>query len=96
MHTEAKTRVILRVTDDDNCLNSILFANFKALADKLRAYAYMPTEGIWDNPEKAGEIAVQLVEEGNTACKLDPFMPLFPLPRDFPLKTIRRAAETSS
>lgn len=61
--------------------------------DKLRAYAYMPTEGVWENPEKAGEIAAQLVAEGNTACKLDPFMPYFPLPRDFPLKTIRHAAK---
>jgi 2-dehydro-3-deoxyphosphogalactonate aldolase len=61
--------------------------------DKLRAYAYMPTEGVWENPAKAGEIAIKLVEEGNTACKLDPFMPSFPLPRDFPLKTIRHAAK---
>ncbi len=60
--------------------------------DKLKAYAYMPTEGIWENPEKAGEIAAQLIEEGNTACKLDPFTPLYPQPRDFPLKDIRRAA----
>lgn len=61
--------------------------------DRLRAYAYMPTEGVWENPEKAGEIAAQLVAEGNTACKLDLFMPYFPLPRDFPLKTIRHAAK---
>jgi 2-dehydro-3-deoxyphosphogalactonate aldolase len=60
--------------------------------DTLRAYAYMPTQGIWDNPEKAGEIATQLVAEGNSACKFDPFTPFFPYPRDFPLKTIRRAA----
>ncbi|MFN8491756.1 MAG: mandelate racemase/muconate lactonizing enzyme family protein [Caldilineaceae bacterium] len=60
--------------------------------DKLRAYAYMPTEGIWENPAKAGEIAAQLVAEGNSACKLDPFTPLFPQPRDFPLKTIRQVA----
>lgn len=60
--------------------------------DKLRAYAYMPTEGIWEKPEKAGEIAAKLVEEGNSACKLDPFMPIFPLPRDIPLATIRQAA----
>ncbi|MDP6606160.1 MAG: mandelate racemase/muconate lactonizing enzyme family protein, partial [Dehalococcoidia bacterium] len=60
--------------------------------DKLRAYAYMPAAGVWENPEKAGEIAIQLVEEGNSACKLDPFMPSYPLPRDFPLKTIRHAA----
>ena len=32
---------------------------------RLRAYAYMPSEGIWENPEKAGEVAAQLVEEGN-------------------------------
>jgi galactonate dehydratase len=60
--------------------------------DKLRAYAYMPTEGIWEQPEKAGEIAAKLVEQGNSACKLDPFMPIFPLPRDIPLADIRRAA----
>ena len=59
---------------------------------RLRAYAYMPAEGIWENPEKAGEVAAQLVAEGNSACKLDPFMPYYPLPRDFPLKTIRHAA----
>jgi len=61
--------------------------------DKLRAYAYMPTEGVWENPEKAGEIAAKLVSEGNTACKLDPFMPLYPLPRDIPLKDLNHAAE---
>ena len=60
--------------------------------DKLRAYAYMPTEGVWENPTRAGEIAAKLLEEGNTACKIDPFMPYFPLPRDFPLKTIKHAA----
>ena len=61
--------------------------------DQLRAYAYMPTEGIWENPEKAGEIAKKLVEEGNTACKFDPFTPFFPHPRDYPLKTIRHVAK---
>jgi 2-dehydro-3-deoxyphosphogalactonate aldolase len=60
--------------------------------EKLRAYAYMPTEGIWDDPKKAGDIAAKLVEEGNTACKIDPFMPVFPIPRDIPLKDIKRAA----
>lgn len=60
--------------------------------EKLRAYAYMPTEGIWEQPEKAGEIAAQLVAEGNTACKFDPFTPLFPHPRDFSLKTMRHVA----
>jgi galactonate dehydratase len=60
--------------------------------EKLRAYAYMPSEGLWESPEKAGDVAWQLVAEGYTACKIDPFMPLFPLPRDIPLKTLRRAA----
>ena len=60
--------------------------------DRLRAYAYMPTTGIWEAPQKAGEIAAQLLAEGNSACKLDPFTPLFPLPRDVPLQTIRRVA----
>jgi galactonate dehydratase len=64
--------------------------------DKLRAYAYMPTEGIWERPEKAGEIAARLVEEGNTACKFDPFTPLFPQPRDIPLKTIKHVARIFS
>lgn len=60
--------------------------------EKLRAYAYMPTGGIWENPEKAGEIAATLVEAGNTAMKFDPFTPLFPQPRDIPLKTINHVA----
>jgi len=61
--------------------------------DKLRAYAYMPSKGIWENPEKAGEVAARLLEEGNTACKIDPFMPLYPLPRDIPLKDLYHAAQ---
>ncbi len=61
--------------------------------EKLRAYAYMPSEGIWENPEKAGEVAQQLVAAGNSACKIDPFTPSFPLPRDIPLKTLRHAAK---
>ena len=60
--------------------------------DKLRAYAYMPTQGVWEDPKKAGDIAAKLVAEGNSACKIDPFMPYYPLPRDFPLKTIKHAA----
>lgn len=61
--------------------------------EKLRAYAYMPTDGVWEDPKRAGDIAEKLVREGNTACKIDPFMPYFPLPRDFPLKTIKHAAK---
>jgi galactonate dehydratase len=58
--------------------------------EKLRAYAYMPS-GWQDDPEAAGDIARKLVEEGNTACKFDPFTPIAPGPRDFPLKDIKFA-----
>ncbi len=61
--------------------------------EKLRAYAYMPEGGFRENPERAGEIAMQLLEEGNTACKLDPFTPLWPIPRDIPLWEIEHAAK---
>ncbi len=62
--------------------------------EKLRAYAYMPgRQEFQDDPEKAGEIAVQLVEEGNSACKLDPFSPSYPIPRDIPLWEIEHAAK---
>jgi galactonate dehydratase len=60
--------------------------------EKLRAYAYLPSDGVWENPAKAGDIARRLVEEGFSACKIDPFMPLFPLPRDIPLKDLKHAA----
>jgi 2-dehydro-3-deoxyphosphogalactonate aldolase len=62
--------------------------------EKLRAYAYMPGHAtLKDHPEAAGEIALQLLEEGNTACKLDPFMPEYPIPRDIPLWEIEHAAK---
>ena len=61
--------------------------------EKLRAYAYMPTEGIWEDPERAGKIATELLEEGNTAMKFDPFPPLFPQPRDIPLQEINYVAK---
>jgi 2-dehydro-3-deoxyphosphogalactonate aldolase len=61
--------------------------------EKLRAYAYMPTEGVWEQPEKAGEVAAKLVEDGNSACKFDLFTPFYPQPRDFSLTTIRRMAK---
>ena len=60
--------------------------------DTLRAYAYMPA-GYRESPERAGEIALQLLEEGNTACKLDPFPPLHPGPRDISLAEISAAAK---
>ncbi|MDA1296718.1 MAG: mandelate racemase/muconate lactonizing enzyme family protein [Chloroflexi bacterium] len=61
--------------------------------DKLRAYAYMPSAGLREHPEKAGEVAIKLLEEGNSACKIDPFMPLYPIPRDIPLWEIEHAAK---
>ncbi len=60
--------------------------------EKLRAYAYMPSAGLRENPEKAGDVAVQLMEEGNSACKIDPFMPTHPI-RDIPLWEIENAAK---
>ena len=59
--------------------------------DKLRAYAYMPDAGVKDEPARARDVAVQLVEQGYTACKIDPW-PLFPLPRDIPLRELKHAA----
>ncbi|MDC0236880.1 mandelate racemase/muconate lactonizing enzyme family protein [Gammaproteobacteria bacterium] len=60
--------------------------------EKLRAYAYMPSVDLDKHPEKAGEVAVQLLEEGNSACKIDPFMPLHPI-RDIPLSQIEHAGK---
>jgi 2-dehydro-3-deoxyphosphogalactonate aldolase len=60
--------------------------------ERLRAYAYLDTEGIWENPSLAGERAVELVERGMTVCKLDPFEPISGGPRDVSLKSINRAA----
>ena len=55
--------------------------------DKLRAYAYMPP--IPDGKaENAGAVAEQLLEEGNTACKFDPFRPITGVPRDITLPEI--------
>jgi len=61
--------------------------------EKLRAYAYMPSGDYRANPELAGEAAIQLLEEGNSACKLDPFMPMYPIPRDIPIWEIEAAAK---
>ncbi len=60
--------------------------------EKLRAYAYMPSAGLVENPEKAGDVAAKLLEEGNSACKIDPFMPLHPV-RDIPIWEIENAAK---
>ena len=63
--------------------------------EKLRAYAYMPQPegGFMANPEAAGPIAEKLLAGGNTACKIDPFTPLFPGPRDVGLPEITQAAK---
>ena len=63
--------------------------------ERLRAYAYMPQPegGFMANPEAAGPIAEKLLAEGNTACKIDPFTPLFPGPRDVGLPEITQAAK---
>ncbi len=53
----------------------------------------MNTQGVWENPELAGERAVELVEAGNTACKLDPFRPITGPPKDYSLKFIRHVAK---
>ncbi|MYD10037.1 MAG: mandelate racemase/muconate lactonizing enzyme family protein [Chloroflexi bacterium] len=57
--------------------------------ERLRAYAYMPTDGIWEDPAEAGRIAEQLVRAGNSACKFDLFTPISPAPRDYSLSFIR-------
>lgn len=46
-----------------------------------------------EHPEIAGEVAAQLVAEGNTACKFDPFMPLYPIPRDISLREMENAGK---
>lgn len=62
--------------------------------EKLRAYAYMPRmQEFNEHPEIAGEVAAQLVAEGNTACKFDPFMPLYPIPRDISLREMENAGK---
>ncbi len=61
--------------------------------DRLRQYAYLDTAGVWENPEIAGERAAELVEQGITCCKLDPFSPITGGPRDYPLKFIRHVAK---
>ena len=63
--------------------------------DSLPAYAYMPLESnadVLQNPEKAAEAASRLVDQGWTTCKIDPFMPVNPYPRNWPLKELNRAA----
>ncbi len=60
--------------------------------EKLRAYAYFPAADLRKHPEKAGDIALELLEQGSNACKIDPFMPLHPI-RDIPLCEIEHAGK---
>jgi len=60
--------------------------------ERLRAYAYMPSDGIWACPAKAGEIAHELVDAGWSACKTDPFNPTLPNYQNWQLKEIKHAA----
>lgn len=58
--------------------------------EKLRSYTYMIYD--WhpgDPPEKAGEVAAGLVEQGFTAIKLDPIMPIVPQPREISLEELQ-------
>jgi galactonate dehydratase len=58
--------------------------------EKLRSYTYMIYD--WhpgDPPEKAGEAASKLFEEGFTGIKLDPILPFVPAPREISLKEMK-------
>jgi len=61
------------------------------LHDKLTAYSYMSHEGIWENPELAGERALERLEKGHKVVKLDPFQAMLPAPRPLFLKEIDKA-----
>jgi 2-dehydro-3-deoxyphosphogalactonate aldolase len=60
--------------------------------EKLRAYSYMPANLDWQSPEKVGQATAEMLKQGYTAIKFDPFTPISPGPRDFPLKTINHVA----
>jgi len=58
--------------------------------EKLRSYTYMYDWHAGQPPEKAGEVAAKLVEQGFTAVKLDPIR-IPPAPRDISLEELRYA-----
>jgi 2-dehydro-3-deoxyphosphogalactonate aldolase len=60
--------------------------------DQLRAYGYFDMGGVWENPEIAGERAIELVEQGITCCKMDPIYKLGG-PFDFSLETLRHVGK---
>jgi len=59
--------------------------------DRLLAYGYLAHDYVND-PDGIGDAAAQLVADGWSACKLDPFLPIYPGPRDWSLREIKRAA----
>jgi len=60
--------------------------------DRLNAYAYMAAENALERPPVAGEVAVQMVADGWTTTKIDPFLPAFPYPQQWPLKDVVKAS----
>lgn len=62
--------------------------------EKLRSYTYMH---YWwkpgESPEKAGEVAAELVEEGFTALKVEPHYPIVPQPREISLEQLKYAED---
>ncbi len=59
--------------------------------DKLRAYSYLRPWRAGDPPELAAESALQFLDMGFTATKLDPLMPTTPNPRELTLDNLRYA-----
>lgn len=53
--------------------------------ERLRSYSYMYDWESGQPPEKAGESALAVLEQGFTAVKFDPIFPLFPAPRPISL-----------
>ena len=75
-----------------NLLGGVYHEKLRAYS-YMRAYSYIPNLESLAPPERAGQIAANMLEHGFTALKFDPFTPLFPGPRDFTLKTINSVAE---
>jgi 2-dehydro-3-deoxyphosphogalactonate aldolase len=60
--------------------------------DRLLAYAYLDHDYVTD-PEGIGDAARRLVDAGWTATKIDPFLPVYPYPREWQLRELKRGAE---
>ena len=62
--------------------------------DTLRAYAYMPGGSFQGRPGSGGRGGgASCSKKGNSACKIDPFMPTYPIPRDIGLPEIEHAVK---